>query len=67
MTSPRTFLEGKYFSLTALQALGTVSAHEQWFQSCCYGKWPQGGSVSLCPIQITGVTRALGKVWFQDC
>ena len=47
MTSPRTFLEGRYFSLTALQALGILSAHEQWFQSCCYGKWPQGGSMLI--------------------
>ena len=67
MTSPRTFLEGRYFSLTALQALGILSAHEQWFQSCCYGKWPQGGSMSFCPTVVTEGTRALGKVWFLDC
>ena len=29
------------------QALGVLSAHEQWFQSCCYGKWPQGGSMLI--------------------
>ena len=66
MTSPRTFLEGWCFSLTALQALGILSAHEQQFQSCCFGKWPQGGSMSLCPTPFTGGTSALGKVLFLD-
>ena len=36
MTSPRTFLEGRCFLLTALQALWILSVHEQWFQSCYY-------------------------------
>ena len=40
-----------------------LSAHEHWFQSCCYGKWPQGGSMSLCPTPVTEGNRAL----FLDC
>ena len=42
-----------------------LRAREQRFQSCCYRKWPQGSSVSLC--LVTGGTRALGKVLFLDC
>ena len=42
-----------------------LSACEQRFQSCCYGKWPQGSSMSL--LLVTGGTRALGKVLFLDC
>ena len=67
MTSSRTFLEGRYILLTALPALGILSLHEQWFHSCCYGKWPQGGSMSLCPALVTAGPRALGKVLFLDC
>ena len=66
MTSSRTFLEGRYILLKALLALGILSLHEQWFHSC-YGKWPQGGSMSLCPTLVTAGTRALGKVLFLDC
>ena len=42
-----------------------LSAREQRFQSCCYGKWPQGSSMSL--LLVTGGTRTLGKVLFLDC
>ena len=48
----------KTFLLTAQQALWILSAHQQ---CCCYGKWPQGGSMSLCPTLVTGETRALGE------
>ena len=48
------------------QALGVLSAHEQWFQSCCYGKWAQG-SMTLPPALLTGGTRVLGKGLFLDC
>ena len=62
ITSLPAFLEGRIIYL-AQQALWILSAHQQWFQSSCYGKWPQGSSMSSCPTLVgeTEETRALGE------
>ena len=44
-----------------------TSAGKNWWASCSYRKFPQGGSTSSCPTLVPPATRALGKVGFLGC
>ena len=50
MNTPRTFLEGRCCLLTTPRIFWILNAHQHSldqhrFRRCCYGKWPQGGSI----------------------
>ena len=55
----RMFLEGRCH-LQPLSPCEYWVSYRHLLSSCCYGKRPQGGSISWCP---TLVTRAIGALW----
>ena len=50
MNTARTCFEGRWCLLTTPGTFWILSVHQHNFQRCCYGKWPQGGSISSCPV-----------------
>ena len=50
MNTARTFFEGWWCLLTTPWAFWILSVHQDSFQRCCYGKRPQGGSISSRPF-----------------
>ena len=47
------------------QALWSV--HKNHIKICCSGKWPQGGSISSCPILVTRTSLIIAKVLSVGC
>ena len=45
----------------------STRAGKNWWASCSYRKFPQGGSTFSCPTLVPPATRALGKVGFLGC
>lgn len=62
LPTPGHFLRAGVISSPA--GLVSMKRPEARVETCRYGPWPQGGSISSCPPPVPLATRALAKVVF---
>lgn len=62
LPTPGHFLRAGVISSPA--GLVSMKCPEARVETCRYGPWPQGGSISSCPPPVPLATRALAKVVF---